>query len=104
MPKDSTGWSVTCFRSTMERVARMSEPLSQSAAELGRIAQEISVSTGQTANQANLVSEGSEQVSRNIQTVATAADGMGASIREIAKNTARGFAGSDLSGTIGGGH
>jgi len=76
------------FRSTMERVARMSEPLSQAAAELGRIAQEISLSTGQTANQANLVSEGSEQVSRNIQTVATAADGMGASIREIAKNTA----------------
>ena len=76
------------FRSTMERVARMSEPLSQAAAELGRIAQQISLSTGQTANQANLVSAGSEQVSRNIQTVATAADGMGASITEIAKNTA----------------
>src|SRR5271166_651029 len=76
------------FRSTMERVARMSGPLSQAAAELGRIAQEISLSTGQTANQANLVSAGSEQVSRNIQTVATAADGMGASIREIARNTA----------------
>jgi len=76
------------FRSTMERVARLSGPLSEAAAELGRIAQEISLSTGQTANQANLVSAGSEQVSRNIQTVATAADGMGASIREISKNTA----------------
>jgi methyl-accepting chemotaxis protein len=76
------------FRSTMERVAGMSEPLSQAAAELGRVAQEMSLSTGQTANQANLVSEGSEQVSRNIQTVATAADEMGASIKEIARNTA----------------
>ena len=35
-----------------------------------------------------MVSAGSEQVSRNIQTVATAADEMGASIKEIAKNTA----------------
>ncbi len=76
------------FRATMERVAGMSEPLSQAAAELGRIAREISLSTGQTANQANLVSAGSQQVSRNIQTVATAADEMGASIREIARNTA----------------
>ena len=76
------------FRSTMERVAGMSGPLSQAAAELGRIAHEISVNTGQTANQANVVSAGSEQVSRNIQTVATAADEMGASIKEIARNTA----------------
>jgi methyl-accepting chemotaxis protein len=76
------------FRSAMEGVARLSEPLSQAAAELGRIAQEISLSTGQTANQANVVSAGSEQVSRNIQTVATAADEMGASIKEIARNTA----------------
>jgi methyl-accepting chemotaxis protein len=76
------------FRSTMERVARMSGPLSQAAAELGRIAQEISLNTGRTANQANVVSAGSEQVSRNIQTVAGAADEMGASIREIARNTA----------------
>jgi methyl-accepting chemotaxis protein len=45
-------------------------------------------SAEQTASQANMVSAGSEQVSRNIQTVATAADEMGASIREIAKNTA----------------
>ena len=76
------------FRSTMERVARMIGPLSQAAAELGRIAQEISRNTGHTANQANVVSAGSEQVSRNIQTVATAADEMGASISEIARNTA----------------
>jgi methyl-accepting chemotaxis protein len=76
------------FRSTMEGVARMSGPLSQAAAELGRIAQEISLNTGQTASQANLVSAGSEQVSRNIQMVATAADEMGASIKEIARNTA----------------
>jgi len=85
---ESVNEMLEVFRSTMERVARMSEPLSQAAAELGRIAQEISLSTGQTANQANLVSEGSEQVSRNIQTVATAAGEMGASIKEIAKNTA----------------
>ena len=76
------------FRSTMEQVARLSGPLSQAAAELGRIAQEISVNTAQTADQANVVSAGSEQVSRNIQTVATAADEMGASIKEIARNTA----------------
>src|SRR5271165_3913572 len=76
------------FRSTMERVARLSGPLSQAAAELGRIAQEISLSTGQTANQGNVVSAGSEQVSRNIQAVATAADEMGANIKEIARNTA----------------
>ncbi len=76
------------FCSAMQRVAQMSEPLSQAAAELGRVSQEMSLSTGQTANQANVVSAGSEQVSRNIQTVATAADEMGASINEIAKNTA----------------
>ena len=76
------------FRSTMETVGRMSDPLSQSAAELSRVAQEMGSSAEQTASQANMVSAGSEQVSRNIQTVATAADEMSASIREIAKNTA----------------
>ena len=76
------------FRSTMERVGRMSDPLTQAAAELSRVAQEMGASAGQTAAQANMVSAGSEQVSHNIQTVATAADEMGASIKEIAKNTA----------------
>jgi methyl-accepting chemotaxis protein len=76
------------FRSTMETVGRMSSPLSESAAELSRVSQEMGSSAEQTASQANMVSAGSEQVSRNIQTVATAADEMGASIREIAKNTA----------------
>ena len=76
------------FRATMESVGRMSDPLSQAAAELSRVAQEMGSSAEQTASQANMVSAGSEQVSRNIQTVATAADEMGASIREIAKNTA----------------
>ncbi len=76
------------FRSTMEKVGTMSEPLSQAAAELSRVAGEMGSSAEQTASQANMVSAGSEQVSRNIQTVATAADEMGASIREIAKNTA----------------
>lgn len=76
------------FRATVESVGQMSDPLSQSAAELSRVAQEMGASADQTASQANMVSAGSEQVSRNIQTVATAADEMGASIREIAKNTA----------------
>ncbi len=76
------------FRSTMETVGRMSDPLSQAAAELSRVSQEVGSSAEQTASQANMVSAGSEQVSRNIQTVATAADEMSASIREIAKNTA----------------
>jgi methyl-accepting chemotaxis protein len=76
------------FRSTVESVGQMSDPLSQAAAELSRVAQEMGSSAEQTASQANMVSAGSEQVSRNIQTVATAADEMGASIREIAKNTA----------------
>ncbi len=76
------------FRSTMEQVGQMSDPLSQAAAELSRVSQEMGSSAEQTASQANMVSAGSEQVSRNIQTVATAADEMGASIREIAKNTA----------------
>jgi methyl-accepting chemotaxis protein len=76
------------FRATMETVGHMSEPLTQSAAELSRVSQEMGSSAEQTASQANMVSAGSEQVSRNIQTVATAADEMSASIREIAKNTA----------------
>jgi len=76
------------FRSTIEQVGHMSEPLTQSAGELSRVATEMGSSAEQTASQANMVSAGSEQVSRNIQTVATAADEMGASIREIAKNTA----------------
>ncbi len=75
------------FRGTVERVARMSGPLSEAASELGRVALEIRSSTGQTADQANLVSAGSEQVSRNIQTVAAAAGEMGASIQQIARNT-----------------
>ncbi len=76
------------FRATVESVGRMSDPLSQAAGELSRVATEMGSSAEQTASQANMVSAGSEQVSRNIQTVATAADEMGASIREIAKNTA----------------
>ena len=84
----SVNETLEVFRATVERVARMSGPLSQAAAELGRIAQEISLNTSQTANQANAVSAGSEQVSRNIQTVAIAADEMGVSIQGIARNTA----------------
>ncbi len=85
---ESVNEMLEVFCAAMQQVAQMSEPLSQAAAELGKVSQEMSFSTGQTANQANVVSAGSEQVSRNIQTVATAADEMGASINEIAKNTA----------------
>src|SRR4029453_498474 len=40
----------------------------------------------ETTAQANVVSAASEQVSRNVQTVATGTEEMSASIREIAKN------------------
>jgi len=41
---------------------------------------------GGDGGQANVVSAAAEQVSRNVQTVATGTEEMGASIREIAKN------------------
>ena len=85
---DSVNEMLEVFCLTIQRVANMSGPLSQAAGELGRVSQEMSFSTAQTANQANAVSATSEQVSRNIQMVATAAGVMGVSIQEIAKNTA----------------
>jgi methyl-accepting chemotaxis protein len=48
----------------------------------------MSASADQTSTQAKVVSQASEQVASNVQTVATGADEMMASIKEIAKNTA----------------
>ena len=76
------------IKALLDNAIKLSDSLSEAASELSRVAAEMGSSAEQTASQANMVSAGSEQVSRNIQTVATAADEMGASIREIAKSTA----------------
>ncbi len=71
---------------TLRGVAGTSQVVSGAARNLGESSTEVSAMAQETSAQAGVVAAAAEQVSRNIEFVATGAEEMGASIREIASN------------------
>ncbi len=76
----------TEVREIMNAVARNARTLAGSAVELTRVSQEMGQTARDTSNKAGVVAAASEQVSRNVTTVATGSEEMSASIREISKS------------------
>ena len=76
----------TEVREIMNAVARNAKTLAGSAVELTRVSQEMGQTARDTSNKAGVVAAASEQVSRNVTTVATGSEEMSASIREISKS------------------
>ncbi len=74
------------LRETMSAMGNNAQGLASSSEELSAVSSQMTGSADESAKQANLVSAAAEQVSRNVQTVATGTEEMSASIREIAKN------------------
>jgi methyl-accepting chemotaxis protein len=74
------------LRETMSAMGNNAQGLASSSEELSSVSSQMTGSAEESATQANLVSAAAEQVSRNVQTVATGTEEMSASIREIAKN------------------
>jgi methyl-accepting chemotaxis protein len=71
---------------TMHEVAETAVNLSSASEELTTVSQQMSANAEETSAQATLVTKASEQVNKNLQTVATGTEEMGSCIREIAKN------------------
>jgi methyl-accepting chemotaxis protein len=74
------------LRETMGAMGDNAQGLASSSEELSAVSAQMTGSAEESASQANLVSAAAEQVSRNVQTVATGTEQMSASIREIAKS------------------
>ena len=77
---------VTKLEGIIRAIGRNTRALTESAAQLSAVSEQMNSNAEETSAQANLVSVASEQVSRNVHTVATGSEEMSASIREIAKN------------------
>ncbi|WP_460870193.1 methyl-accepting chemotaxis protein [Nocardioides pakistanensis] len=74
------------LRDSMSQIDHNSQALASASEELSSVSGQMSGSAAESASQAGLVSAAAEQVSRNVQTVATGTEEMSASIREIAQN------------------
>ena len=74
------------LRDSMGEIANTSHTLASSSEELTSVSQEMAGNANETSNQAGVVSAASEEISRNIQTVATGTEEMNASILEISRN------------------
>ncbi len=77
---------ITQRMKTGQEVGQIAEGLGGAAEELTATSQQMSANAEETSAQATVVSAGSEQVNKNLQTVATGTEEMSASIKEIAKN------------------
>ncbi|RJK92753.1 methyl-accepting chemotaxis protein, partial [Vallicoccus soli] len=78
--------AVDGLRTLVTSIHSSSQALSAAAEEMSVTSQQIASSADDSARQADRVSAAAEQVTRNVQTVATGSEEMGASIREIAHN------------------
>ena len=75
-------------REAVQQIGANATSLVSAAEELNKVSQQMSTSADETASQANVVSAASEQVANNVQTTGHGGGfEMGASIKEIAKNT-----------------
>jgi len=73
------------FRESMTRISQSASALSASAEELTAVSQQMSGNAEETAVQANVVANASDDVSKRVEIVATSSEEMQASIREISK-------------------
>jgi methyl-accepting chemotaxis protein len=77
---------VTAVRRVEQSVEQTAQALAGAASELTSVSQQMAANAEETAAQANVASAAAEQVSKNVATVSTGTEEMGASIKEIAKN------------------
>ncbi|HTQ95701.1 MAG TPA: methyl-accepting chemotaxis protein [Candidatus Acidoferrum sp.] len=68
------------------QIANTTNSLVSAAEQLTATSQQMSANAEETSSQANVVTAASDEVNKNLQTVATATEEMGASIKDIAKN------------------
>ncbi len=73
------------FRDSMMRISQSASALAASAEELTAVSQQMAGNAEETAVQANVVANASDDVSRRVSVVATSAEEMQVSIREISK-------------------
>lgn len=71
---------------TMQAISHESATLANASEEFSSTSQQISANSEETTAQANVVSNATEAVNKNLQTVATGAEEMSSTIQEIAKN------------------
>ena len=76
------------LRGSIGGISQNAGSLASSSEELTAVSQQMSATAEETSAQAGVVSAAAEQVSKNVQTVATASEEMSASIKEISKNAA----------------
>ncbi|HWL44748.1 MAG TPA: methyl-accepting chemotaxis protein [Ilumatobacter sp.] len=74
------------LRVSISGIAKNSEALAAAAEELQVVSEQMGSNAAETSNQVTLVTEGSVEVSRNVETVSASAEQMSSSIKEIAKN------------------
>lgn len=93
------GRALDSIRQAISALAQSADTLSGSADELSNVSQEIAMTAADASTQAGVVSEASEEVSRNVQTVSAGSEEMGAAIREISQsaNDAAGVASQAVS-------
>ena len=73
------------FRESMLRISQSASALSASAEELTAVSQQMSGNAEETAVQANVVANASDDVSKRVNVVASSTEEMQVSIREISK-------------------
>jgi methyl-accepting chemotaxis protein len=73
------------FRESIVRIAQSASALSASAEELTAVSQQMAGNAEETAVQANVVANASDDVSKRVSVVAASSEEMQASIREISK-------------------
>jgi methyl-accepting chemotaxis protein len=91
--RDEIGELGRCLNTFVEKIhhillqiADSSMQVSAASNGLSATSEQITANSEETSAQANVVSQATQQVSQNLRTVATGADEMGTSIKDIAKN------------------
>ncbi len=84
---ESLNRTVAAMLSTVKAIAESSQKLSNSSDKLSVISRQMGSDSNQTTMQASLASAAAEEVSRNIEMVATSTDEMNSSIKNISKDT-----------------
>ena len=75
------------LREMMASVFMSAERISKASEEFSSTSRQITANSAATSEQANIVSAATDQVNRNLQTVATGAEEMNITVQDIAKNT-----------------
>lgn len=74
------------LRGSIASIGHNAEALAAAAEELQVVSEQMGANAAETSSQVSLVTGGSVEVSRNVETVSAGAEQMTASIKEIAKN------------------